>query len=99
MFEREMTPRLSARVLGVPAQGKVLPEHAARRVVRDVNEAARDVARDLAKTEAFAHSRRDRKKIGMLFAHLKRISGSIDYVYGAREVRSSSSHWQRSHRT
>ena len=35
--------------------------------------AARDVARDLAKTEAFAHSRRDRKKIEMLFAHLKRI--------------------------
>jgi hypothetical protein len=45
----------------------------ARRVVRDVNEAARDVVRDLAKTEAFARSRRDRKKIEMLFAHLKRI--------------------------
>jgi Transposase DDE domain len=45
----------------------------ARRVVRDVHEAARDVARDLAKTEAFACSRRDRKKIEMLFAHLKRI--------------------------
>ena len=45
----------------------------ARRVVRDVNEAARDVARDLAKTEAFAQSRRDCKKIEMLFAHLKRI--------------------------
>jgi hypothetical protein len=45
----------------------------ARRVVRDVNEAARDVARELAKTEALAHSRRDRKKIEMLFAHLKRI--------------------------
>jgi DDE family transposase len=38
-----------------------------------VNEAARDVARDLAKTEAFARSRCDRKKIEMLFAHLKRI--------------------------
>jgi hypothetical protein len=45
----------------------------ARRIVRDVNEAARDVARDLAKTEAFASSRCDRKKIEMLFAHLKRI--------------------------
>jgi hypothetical protein len=45
----------------------------ARRIVRDVNEAARDVARDLAKTEAFARSRCDRKKIEMLFAHLKRI--------------------------
>jgi hypothetical protein len=38
-----------------------------------VNEAARDVARDLAKTEVFARARRDRKKIEMLFAHLKRI--------------------------
>ena len=37
------------------------------------NEEARDVARALAKTEAFAQSRRDRKKVEMLFAHLKRI--------------------------
>ena len=45
----------------------------ARRIVRDVNEAARDVARALAKTQAFAQSRRSRKKVEMLFAHLKRI--------------------------
>ena len=45
----------------------------ARRVKRDVHEAARDVARTLAKTPAFAQSRRDRKKVEMLFAHLKRI--------------------------
>jgi phage head maturation protease len=38
-----------------------------------VNEAARDLARSLAKTEAFAQSRRHRKKVEMLFAHLKRI--------------------------
>ena len=37
----------------------------ARRIVRDVNEAARDVARALDKTEAFAQSRRDRKKVEM----------------------------------
>jgi hypothetical protein len=42
----------------------------ARRIKRDVNEAARDVARTLAKTPAFAQSRRDRKKVEMLFAHL-----------------------------
>jgi hypothetical protein len=47
----------------------VLPEHASA----TVNEAARDVARALAKTQAFAQSRRDRKKVEMLFAHLKRI--------------------------
>ena len=58
----------------LPAQGEVLPKNAsARRVKRDVHEAARDVARTLAKTLAFAQSRRDRKKVEMLFAHLKRI--------------------------
>ena len=50
-----------------------LPNMPARRIVRDVNEAARDVARALAKTQAFAQSRRSRKKVEMLFAHLKRI--------------------------
>ena len=38
-----------------------------------MNEAARELARSLAKTEAFAQSRRHRKKVEMLFAHLKRI--------------------------
>jgi hypothetical protein len=33
------------------------------------------MARDIAKTEAYATSRRERKKIEMLFAHLKRILG------------------------
>jgi hypothetical protein len=41
--------------------------------VRGVNEDARDVARALAKTEAFEQSCRDRKRVEMLFAHLKRI--------------------------
>jgi len=44
-----------------------------RKVPRDVNEAARDVARALTKTEAYTQTRRDRKKVEMLFAHLKRI--------------------------
>jgi transposase len=54
-------------------KAKCCPNMPARRVVRDVNEAARDVARNLAKTQAFAQSRRNRKKVEMLFAHLKRI--------------------------
>jgi phage head maturation protease len=33
----------------------------------------RDVARALAKTKVFEQSRRNRKKVEMLFAHLKRI--------------------------
>jgi Domain of unknown function (DUF6647)/Transposase DDE domain len=36
-------------------------------------EEARDVARALAKTDAFEQSRHDRKRVEMLFAHLKRI--------------------------
>ncbi len=56
-----------------PLKAKCCPNMPARRIVRDVNEAARDVARALAKTEVFAQSRRDRKKVEMLFAHLKRI--------------------------
>ena len=52
---------------------KCCPNMPARRIPRDVNEDARDVARALAKTEAFEQSRRDRKRVEMLFAHLKRI--------------------------
>jgi hypothetical protein len=45
----------------------------ARKVPRSIHENARDVARDIARTEAYVTSRRQRKKIEMLFAHLKRI--------------------------
>ena len=38
-----------------------------------MHEAARDVARAIAKTAAYEQTRRDRKKVEMLFAHLKRI--------------------------
>src|ERR1700681_3008440 len=49
------------------------PRMPARKVPRSIYENARDVARDIAKTEAYVTSRRERKKIEMLFAHLKRI--------------------------
>ena len=44
-----------------------------RKIPRDVNEDARDVARALYDTPAYDQSRRERKKVEMLFAHLKRI--------------------------
>ena len=44
-----------------------------RYVPRDLHEDARDIARALAKTEAFEQSRRYRKRVEMLFAHLKGI--------------------------
>ncbi len=46
----------------------------ARKIPRSICEAARDKARAIAKTEAYV-SRRERKKVEMLFAHLKRILG------------------------
>jgi hypothetical protein len=49
------------------------PHTPARQVPRDLHEDARDVARALAKTEAFEQSRRERKKVEMRFAHMKRI--------------------------
>jgi len=54
-------------------RARCCPKMLPRRIPRSVYEEARDVARALAKTEAFAQSRRDRKKVEMLFAHLKRI--------------------------
>ena len=48
-------------------------KRAARKITRSIHEAARDKARAIAKTEAYAVSRRERKKVEMLFAHLKRI--------------------------
>ena len=45
----------------------------ARKVTRSIHECARDLARDIATTAAYVTSRRQRKKVEMLFAHLKRI--------------------------
>jgi hypothetical protein len=49
------------------------PKAPQRKIPRDVHESARDVARSFSGTEAFEQSRRDRKRIEMRFAHLKRI--------------------------
>ena len=49
------------------------PKEPSRKILRSIHEEARDVARALAKTEAFEQSCRERKRVEMLFAHLKRI--------------------------
>jgi hypothetical protein len=46
---------------------------AVRKVTRDLNEDVRDSVRALANTDAFQQSRRERKKVEMRFAHMKRI--------------------------
>jgi len=54
---------------------KACTDAEARTVVRHMDEEARQAARDLAHTPAFAESRHKRKKVEMLFAHLKRHLG------------------------
>ena len=54
-------------------KSKCCPITPARKVPRSIYEGARDLARDIAKTDAYVTSRRERKKVEMLFAHLKRI--------------------------
>jgi transposase len=58
---------------GCMFKAQCCPKAPFRRIPRCIYEEARDVARALAKTEAFEQSRRDRKRVEMLFAHLKRI--------------------------
>lgn len=49
------------------------PKDPARKILRSFHEGARDMARDIAATDAYVTSRRETKKVEMLFAHLKRI--------------------------
>ena len=56
-----------------PMKSRCCPNTPNRKIARSVHESARDVARGIAKTDAYKQSRKDRKKVEMLFAHLKRI--------------------------
>jgi transposase len=58
---------------GCSLKAQCCPNTPMRKVTRQVNESARQVARQIAKTPAYVRSRRQRKKVEMLFAHLKRI--------------------------
>jgi Transposase DDE domain len=56
-----------------PFKMRCCPKEAVRKIPRSIHEHARDAARALSKTEAFERSRHNRKRVEMLFAHLKRI--------------------------
>jgi transposase len=56
-----------------PMKSQCCPHTPIRKLRRSIHEAARDVARALAKTRRYKQSRNDRKKVEVLFAHLKRI--------------------------
>ena len=49
------------------------PKDPSRKVLRHIYEGARDLARELSLTDAYVDSQKRRKKVEMLFAHLKRI--------------------------
>src|SRR4051794_31715403 len=56
-----------------PLKPQCCPNAPARKIPRSIHEGARDMARDIATTDAYVTSRRERKKVEMLFAHLKRL--------------------------
>lgn len=63
----------SADCVACPLKSRCCPNTQFRKIARSVNEPARNVARALAETPRYRQSRRDRKKVEMLFAHMKRI--------------------------
>jgi transposase len=56
-----------------PLKSCCCPGTPIRKIARSIYESARAVARGLAKTSLYRQSRKDRKKVEILFAHLKRI--------------------------
>jgi hypothetical protein len=56
-----------------PLKPHCCPNTPMRKIARSVYEKSRDVARRHAETAAYRQSRKDRKKVEMLFAHLTRI--------------------------
>ncbi len=58
-----------------PSKPKCCPNADFRAITREEHEDARQVARDIAKTRDYQIAMRLRKKVEMLFAHLKRILG------------------------
>lgn len=56
-----------------PLKLKCCPNTPARKIARSVHENVRDIGRQITKSPEYQRSRRLRKKVEMLFAHLKRI--------------------------
>lgn len=56
-----------------PLKNQCCPNTSIRKIARSIHEGARDVARRIGTTSAYEQSSKQRKKVEMLFAHLKRI--------------------------
>jgi len=60
---------------GCPLKPRCCPKIPARKIRRSIHEDARDYARMIGRTKAFEQSTKDRKKVEITFAHMKRIIG------------------------
>ena len=78
MGRPSVDPELMMRMLIVGYCFGIRSERRQRKIPRDLNEQARDYARSLVGTEPYEKSRRERKKVEMLFAHLKRHLAEIE---------------------
>lgn len=58
-----------------PLRSRCCPKEPARKILRSIHEGARQMARDITKTDGYVAASCARKKVEMLFAHLKRIMG------------------------
>lgn len=82
-----------------PAKANCCPNAEAHKITREEHEDAREVAREIAKTEQYVISMKLRKTVEMFFAHLKRILGlnrlRLRGPCGANDVRFGLSrpHW------
>jgi hypothetical protein len=56
-----------------PLKSKCCPKAPHRKIERNPFEPAREVARAISRTVQYRQSRRERKKVEVLFAHMKRI--------------------------
>ena len=56
-----------------PIKDRCCPNTTTRKIARSIHESAREVARRIATTEQYRRSRCERKKVEILFAHLRRI--------------------------
>ncbi|MEM7213033.1 MAG: transposase, partial [Pseudomonadota bacterium] len=60
---------------GCTLKQQCCPNTPTHHITRSIHDGARDLARDIAKKDAFVASRRVRRTVEMLFAHMKKIMG------------------------
>ncbi len=56
-----------------PMKELCCPNTVTKKILRSIHESARDVAREVRNTPAYRKTRRQRKQVEMLFAHMKRV--------------------------